>query len=791
MKNSKNVLIASISGIVACLVCVGVVFLFPKSSNQLKNNNVTPNSEYELTLGDCNSCMNSCLIDESEEFCASMCADDCATTAPTTAPTQAPTTAPVCNDTSMRTANSCFIQAQDDCAPNGFTGCNSQDSNGCYSYTCNAAPTQKPTTAPTTAPTATATPIPTKVTCWYVNGYFCSSAEYSAPSCGRAGYALYSDEATCRQHLPVASPGITPTPAPQSGKRYCWYWGGGTCYALETTDMDCTGGSRLESTCRDSHEVVDCYEISGNTCVQKSVLRENCLYQSLASCTASLNHSTVKKCYYARNDVCVGEASTDPSCAGGYESLDECSSNLPKCKIESVSTTSNITSIHEGKIDENSFYIGIINTSGNCAGVSIPCITNNGVASSTAGKLSGSETSSTSLLGIAGKNQYECYIYPEHVCVPSTVSSKINSVGDSDTVSRIKYDWEKTTVCEKNPDYTNFLDADENYSDHYYSGYGKCPDGSQGYTEKWMRTVDCGDSPYNPVNPSTPVKTPTPTTTPSAKYDFCCVKNDGSSYSWRIGQSSISCPSGYTVDYSKNKNTCKTVAIPACYKDGDDNYHWTVDPQPSWVKVPDISREADCKKDESPACYKDPNGEYKWGKHAKDPGYTLITSINSETECRTPAPEEACYKSPGDQYIWTSNPPSGYTKVTSATKPEECVPPEEPACYVHGQDFVWGKYSNVNGYIKLDGIDSEDKCKLPKDDACYEDPNGEYVWGEFSNDAGYTLVSSILDINLCGIDVPTPKTSINVSTIIYIFMAILMLFGIGFIYYSSIIKKNN
>ena len=53
------------------------------------------------------------------------------------------------------------------------------------------------------------------------------------------------------------------------------------------------------------------------------------------------------------------------------------------------------------------------------------------------------------------------------------------------------------------------------------------------------------------------------------------------------------------------------------------------------------------------------------------------------------------------------------------------------------------------------------------------------------------MVPSVTEISQCNNDVPTPKTAINVSTLLYVFMAILMAFGIGFIYYSSILKKNN
>ncbi len=304
-------------------------------------------------------------------------------------------------------------------------------------------------------------------------------------------------------------------------------------------------------------------------------------------------------------------------------------------------------------------------------------------------------------------------------------------------------------------------------------------------------------------------------------YSFCCAKDDGTSYSWRTGQSSRTCPSGYTIDTSKNENTCKTVAVPACYVDGDEGYHWTNDPEPSWIKVAGVTKETDCKKEETPACYKDPKGEYKWGLYAKVEGYTFITSITTQDKCKS---EGACYKNNFDIYKWSETKPDeciqknscwvpqtnpevgntctyndqasceateGYKEVPGATKPEDCAPDEAPACYVHGQEFVWGKYENVTGYIKLDGIDAKVYCKLPTDDACYKDPDGAYVWGDYSNDEGYKLIASITSIDKCNKDVPTPSTGLDVSKVVYIFMAVLMAFGIGFIYYSSVMKKEN
>ncbi len=231
--------------------------------------------------------------------------------------------------------------------------------------------------------------------------------------------------------------------------------------------------------------------------------------------------------------------------------------------------------------------------------------------------------------------------------------------------------------------------------------------------------------------------------------------------------------------------------IPYCYIDNDGEYHWTTDPQSSWKKVDSITSESNCKKDEDPACYTDKDGKYVWGKYATSDGYTLITSIKDEASCKEPTSEYACYKNDEGDYRWTTTAPEGYTKVEEVKTPAECAPPEVPACYVHGSEFVWGKYAKITGYIKLEDVEKEEDCKLPEGDACYENKDGEYVWGKYGNDPDYTLVPSVTELSQCTKDVPTPPTATSVSKIVYVFMAVLMACGIGFIYYSSVMKKSD
>ncbi len=273
-----------------------------------------------------------------------------------------------------------------------------------------------------------------------------------------------------------------------------------------------------------------------------------------------------------------------------------------------------------------------------------------------------------------------------------------------------------------------------------------------------------------------------------ATYTYCCVANDGSDYKYYEDVNKRECPENYTIDEGKDANTCKLVKIPACYKDSEEEYHWTFDPEPSWVVVPEITKDTDCVKDEPDACYKDTTGAYHWGKYARTTGYTRITSVDSETLCHDPEPGEACYKDANNNYVWASSAPSGYTMVDGVTKPEDCAPAEPEACYLYNNQFIWGKYSKITGYIILEDIRTQEACKTPTN-ACYKDRNGNYVWGEYSGVAGYTLVPSITKANQCNNDVPTPSTGLDVTKTVYIFMAMLMAFGIGFIYYSSVMKK--
>ena len=244
-------------------------------------------------------------------------------------------------------------------------------------------------------------------------------------------------------------------------------------------------------------------------------------------------------------------------------------------------------------------------------------------------------------------------------------------------------------------------------------------------------------------------------------YSFCCVKNDGSGQSWLTGKTSKTCPDGYHIDETRNAGTCtKTFA---CYMDSDNQPHWTSDPESSWVIV--SKPEQECKDQE--ACFEDPTGQRFWGKHYNQiaQGYILITSIKDEDSCKNPSDNDACYMSDIDEtdYVWAKTAPSGYTKVDNINSAKECQP---EACYIEKDknEFAFGKYKDNDKYIpvyKTIEVDGEYKDVL------------------------------IIDKNECTTEVPVGPTDFDVTKLVYVFMAILMACGVAFIYYSSVAKKQN
>ena len=370
------------------------------------------------------------------------------------------------------------------------------------------------------------------------------------------------------------------------------------------------------------------------------------------------------------------------------------------------------------------------------------------------------------------------FIYHATTCcktakVTATVTKDNKKLdGKSVTVATSK-GWYKASsdVCRPTSEYEanphSFAEADDQEKDVYYIALNNTKCSGQREVDIYRR--GCGGG-----------------STPTA----ACYQDASGKYHWTAYPQSSWTKTN--LDYANCKD--EEVKIPYCYVDDDNNYYWTTDPATNWKKIAGITKESDCKEIEDDACYIDTNGNYTWGKHAKDSGYTLVTSIKDADSCKAPVATEACYKNNQDDYIWTTTAPDGYTKVDNVKTPAECAPVEAPACYLYGNNFVWGKYKNVTGYIIIENITDEASCNLPGNDACYVDTSGNYVWGKYENDPKYTLVPSITEMSQCiggGGDVPVPPTGISASRLVYVFMVILMAFGIGFIYYSSAVKRNS
>ena len=416
------------------------------------------------------------------------------------------------------------------------------------------------------------------------------------------------------------------------------------------------------------------------------------------------------------------------------------------CHITEVKVDQPVVSFNNPKNNpSNSYYIVHVSFMGSgCSKDKLVVITaNEGDIVSPSG--------GSSISGASG--QYSYHVYPQS-CKKSTptakiiyeVSEKVIKTVDTKTGSSVTVlgDWQKSTGCftpcgdsrcTNGEEYNSALqaDLDNSATGPYYGNWNatdKC------YNTKWTRN-GCGGG--------------------RQTYSFCCVANNGSGQSWLTNQTSKTCPEGYTIDNTKNVNTClKTFA---CYKDSDNATHWTSEPEPSWVVVD--KPEQECKDEE--ACFEDPTGARFWGKHYDQiaNGYKIITSIKDEASCLSP--EGACYINNNDlsDYRWSSTPIDGYTKADGINDPYSCQP---EACYIDKEknELVFGKYKNDENYIPI--------YKTIEIDGAFVDV-------------------LITDKTECTTEVPVPPTALDVSKLVYVFMAILMACGIGFIYYSTVAKK--
>ena len=272
MKN-KNVLIAVIGGIVACLVCAGIIFLYPKSENNLKGNQTQAGYEEEIILGDdCSSCMSQC--QGTESYCAGICADDCSS--PSTPTPTATATATATATTTPRPSITCTNPTYTGSSltiatcTNGTISNATQTNVGSYTVTCtgtggtdakSCSILAKGAATPTPTATATATPAgPSSCragTYWNASSRICTacpsgqyqdkSGQTSCITCKAGEYQDTPGQTACKKCYGTVSydhktctPTATTTPTPTSsgGNNDTAYW---DCYGrcLESSyDID-------------------------------------------------------------------------------------------------------------------------------------------------------------------------------------------------------------------------------------------------------------------------------------------------------------------------------------------------------------------------------------------------------------------------------------------------------------------------------------------------------------------------------------------------------------------------
>lgn len=530
-----------------------------------------------------------------------------------------------------------------------------------------------------------------------------------------------------------------------------YYWGNygateGYTYAVALGEQECLAKNTSGDT--DSY-VLRCPRTTIMVGSSISCTYETNTNETLAGASPASGIIKAEKSgnYVSVTGLAVGQASVQASTSGGHSTNAVSITVVPaevdekNCEITGVTVDQPIVSLNEQNNNpSNSYYIVHVNFRGaGCSKNTLEVTTKNGTVSP-----SGAVKINTSNL----TGQYSFHVYPR-ACAASAPTAKLSNgksmAGRSVTVTG---DWKQQTGCFKpcgdnrctNKEvYNSFLEADlaNSATGPYYDSWNatdKC------YNIMWSRG-GCGGG--------------------NTTYSFCCVKNDGSGQSWLTGQSSKTCPDGYTIDNTKNASTCtKTFA---CYMDSDNQPHWTSNPQPSWVVV--SKPEQECKDQE--ACFEDSTGQRFWGKHYDKiaQGYILITAIKDEDSCKNPSDDDACYINNNDisDYRWSKTPLAGYTKANGIDNPKECQP---EACYIEKDknEFAFGKYKDNDKYIpvyKTIEVDGEYKDVL------------------------------IIDKNECTTEVPVGPTDFDVTKLVYVFMAILMACGVAFIYYSSVAKKQN
>ena len=665
----------------------------------------------------------------------------------------------------MGTQSTCISEARGVCA-NGYTGCDSQNSSGCYSYTCKSASTATPT--PTAAPTAAPSG--------------CSSINTQGECEGEGCYWNLQTN-TCSSNSSSSTTTSTPTPTPTSTASTitCYKFENNTCSSETITGTSCPND--YYSNWADCRENISCssgqYKY-GNTCINcgnyGTIAYDGCQGNAQTCCISDSTETTT--CYSISGNKCaevqVGGSSCGSTGTNAYSSQSECETHLSsvgsssagdsdECTIKEVSVEQKLVSPDLDSNSYNSYYIVQVSLEGDgCSDQEV-----------TAEEILGSESEIRGYTTSSGKRRVTFVVYPSDSCAASQVLVSLSN-GESATASAIdtSSDWNEN-VGSYNPSgtyYTSSYNADVNNSSVYYSDYNN-ETGS--WERKWTR--GCGSSGSSGGSTTTTTPTPEPPT-------YHCYANakDIENATSAIWSTSGSDMYPYVIT-ALSQSEC----LPrACYvsSDGSD-YVWSTTAPSGYQKVAIYAKD-NCKP-EAPACYYKDN-QYVWGKHKNDSGYILITSINNENDCINDSDDYACYVK-DDSYIWTISQPTGYTKVDTATTAEECIPDEKEACYIHDGKYYWGTYERYSGYSLIGGITDKEYCS---GSGCYVDKKGEYVWGDYSGDDEYELVPDITIRKQCGYTPDVPKTAMNTQTIIYIAVAIMSVAGIYFVVdYNNKTKK--
>jgi len=286
------------------------------------------------------------------------------------------------------------------------------------------------------------------------------------------------------------------------------------------------------------------------------------------------------------------------------------------------------------------------------------------------------------------------------------------------------------------------------------------------------------DSRYNLVSNKTDRDTCLETPT---KKEACYRDKDGI-YEWTSTP-----PEGAVLMNGLDKDNC--VAKPACYKNSANDYKWALTAPSGYTLVESIKEDINCKLSDAAACYKDEYNNYVWGDY-KDYGYTVVSDIKSAEKCLAPA---ACYVDKNGEYVWGQYANDySYVLVSEITSKDKCKKetPLKEACYIDKNgNYVWGNYADKQYDLISNILKKEDCKKSAPESACYKDKNGKYVWGNYANDTSYSKVDNVTKVEDCGENVIVPPTAANVSTVVYVAIAIMTIFGGGVVYYVYNKKK--